>query len=122
MCSLIRSGSRNMHTRLHKGEDTEYYLSKGFKIVAFEANPDLVEYYRDKFARFIEEGTLVIVEGAIVDCDSLGTGEGKIRFYGNKHQSVWGTVCVDWARRTEGLREREITGGCTYGTDRSNFD
>ena len=24
---------------LHRGEDTEFYLKKGFRVVAFEANP-----------------------------------------------------------------------------------
>jgi len=27
---------------LHKGEDSAYYLAKGYCVVAFEANPDLV--------------------------------------------------------------------------------
>ena len=28
---------------LHLGEDTEYYLKKGFRVIAFEANPELVD-------------------------------------------------------------------------------
>ena len=28
---------------MHRGEDTELYLSKGFRVVAFEANPNLVK-------------------------------------------------------------------------------
>ena len=31
---------------MHKGEDTEFYLSKGFKVVGFEADPDLTQYNR----------------------------------------------------------------------------
>ena len=26
---------------MHKGEDTEFYLRKGFRVIAFEADPDL---------------------------------------------------------------------------------
>ena len=27
---------------MHKGEDTEFYLRKGFRVIAIEADPDLV--------------------------------------------------------------------------------
>jgi len=29
---------------LHKGEDAEFYLRKGFRVVAFEADSDLVDF------------------------------------------------------------------------------
>jgi len=28
----------------HKGEDTDFYLKKAFKVVAFEANPKLIAH------------------------------------------------------------------------------
>ncbi len=52
---------------LHKGEDTDFYLKKGFDVVAFEANPDLVKHCKERFINEIQTGQLVIVEGAIVD-------------------------------------------------------
>ena len=27
---------------LHRGEDTAYYVARGFNVIAIEANPDLV--------------------------------------------------------------------------------
>ena len=35
---------------MHKGEDTELYLKKGFRVIAFEADPDLVASARTKHA------------------------------------------------------------------------
>ena len=54
---------------MHKGEDTDFYLRKGFRVVAFEADPDLTGYCRKRFKEFLDSGQLKIVEGAIV---SLG--------------------------------------------------
>ena len=34
---------------LHKGEDTDFYLKKGFSVVAFEADPDLVAACQERF-------------------------------------------------------------------------
>ena len=80
----------------HLGEDTEYYLKKGFKVIAVEANSVLAGDLRKKFASQIEEGRLVIVESAIAD------KEGEIEFFVNE-KSVWGTIYNDWADRNEKL-------------------
>jgi FkbM family methyltransferase len=84
---------------MHKGEDTEFYLRKGFRVVAFEADPDLADRGREKFSVFIDQGQLTIVEGAIVCPDSLKVGQKTITFYKNDTKSVWGTVCSDWVER-----------------------
>ena len=41
---------------MHKGEDTEYYLKKGFNVVSFEADPDLANYGRERFKAAIADG------------------------------------------------------------------
>jgi hypothetical protein len=35
--------------RLRKGEDTNFYLKKGCKFIAFEASPDLVQLCKIRF-------------------------------------------------------------------------
>ncbi len=35
---------------LHRGEDAEFYLRKGFRVVAFEANPDLIQTCQAQFS------------------------------------------------------------------------
>jgi 16S rRNA A1518/A1519 N6-dimethyltransferase RsmA/KsgA/DIM1 with predicted DNA glycosylase/AP lyase activity len=58
---------------LHQGEDTEFYLEKGFEVVAFEADPVLADQCRRKFSDQIADQRLVIVEGAIVDVRNCGS-------------------------------------------------
>jgi len=87
---------------MHKGEDTDFYLKKGFNVVAFEANPELVKFCENKFANEIKEERLIIVEGAIIDpeFDSDSTNP-NILFYRNINMSVWGTIDSNWAKRNE---------------------
>jgi len=84
---------------MHKGEDTEFYLRKGFKVVAFEANPDLVKHCQARFEDYLTRGQLVIVAGAVVEPGILVSGQKKIIFYRNEVLSVWGTICPEWADR-----------------------
>jgi FkbM family methyltransferase len=83
----------------HKGEDTAFYLRKGFRVVAIEANPELVVYCQDRFKEFIDRGRLTLIEGAVIDLASLVKGSNKIPFYKNDCVSIWGTICADWAAR-----------------------
>jgi FkbM family methyltransferase len=87
---------------LHQGEDTEFYLEKGFEVIAFEANPELADHCRRKFAAQIADQRLVIVEGAIVDPASFRPTS-TVKFYQNHANSVWGTVYLEWAQRNESL-------------------
>jgi FkbM family methyltransferase len=87
---------------MHKGEDSDFYLRKGFRVVAFEADPELAAHCRDRFERFVQSGQLLIIEGAIVDQRTLAEGN-RVSFHRNRDNSVWGTVHSDWARRNERL-------------------
>jgi len=88
---------------MHKGEDTAYYLKKGFKVIAFEADPTLAEQCRQKFANEIEKGKLVIVEGAIIEFSTERENKNTVSFFKNNENSVWGTVDSNWADRNEHL-------------------
>ena len=88
---------------MHKGEDTDYYLKKGFRVIGFEADPDLVAVCRSRFAEEIDDGRLIIVNGAISDVIYDKNSAKTIKFYKNKDHSVWGTVSGDWANRNKDL-------------------
>ncbi len=88
---------------MHNGEDTEFYLRKGFRVIGFEADPDLVRFCRSRLKEFIEQGQLTIIEGAIVDPNAIEAGQKKVEFYKNCAMSVWGTVRIDWAERNARL-------------------
>jgi FkbM family methyltransferase len=49
----------------HKGLDAAYYLQKGYKVIAVEANPELCESLREKFSNEITNGQMILVESAI---------------------------------------------------------
>jgi FkbM family methyltransferase len=84
---------------LHKGEDAEFYLKKGFNVVAFEADPDLVEHCARRFREHVAQGRLRIVEGAIAP----ETAGERLTFYKNVQKSVWGTIEASWADRNRRL-------------------
>lgn len=83
---------------MHQGQDTDFYLKKGFEVVGFEANPANVEFCKQRFAQAIDSGRLIIVEGAIVENAAI---DQKVRFYLNKNHSFWGSTADDWAYRNE---------------------
>jgi FkbM family methyltransferase len=80
----------------HAGEDTDFYLKKGFKVVAIEANPDLAGRLRDKFPSNVSDGSLIVVDAAIAESD------GEVDFYTNQ-TSVWGTIRPAMAERNAAL-------------------
>jgi FkbM family methyltransferase len=81
---------------LHHGQDTDFYLKKGYRVVAFEADPANAEFCRQRFAKEIAAGRLTIVEGAITD-----DRRGRVKFYRNADHSLWGCTSQDWALRNE---------------------
>jgi FkbM family methyltransferase len=84
----------------HKGEDTSFYLAKGYRVAAFEANSALVEALKTRFAEAIEAGRLKIYAG-ILKADAR-PGE-KMRFFVNKGQTNWGTADEAWMERNRSL-------------------
>jgi FkbM family methyltransferase len=81
---------------MHLGEDTDFYLKKGFRVVSFEANSTLVQHCRVRFSDAIASGRLVIVHGAVCP----GT-DSTVPFYENLRQTEWGTLNLDWVARNQ---------------------
>src|SRR6266571_4096666 len=75
---------------MHCGEDTEYYLSRGCRVVGIEANPELVNQLREKFSAEISRGQLQIIAKAIA------AKAGRVRFAINRDISVWGSISTDY--------------------------
>jgi FkbM family methyltransferase len=80
---------------LHRGLDTEFYLAKGFRVVAVEADKDLAAAARTKFAGALRDGRLQLVEAAIAE------RAGTVRFFRNNSNSEWGTIDPGFAERNE---------------------
>ncbi|MCU0315338.1 MAG: FkbM family methyltransferase [Fimbriimonadaceae bacterium] len=71
----------------HTGEDTDFYLRKGFKVVAVEADPDLAEALKRKFADPLTRGQLV------VEAKAMFNEPGQtITLFKNTEISAWNTI------------------------------
>src|SRR3954451_24408371 len=79
----------------HKGEDSDFYLKLGYRVVGVEANPELVDQLAARFKQQIEQGSYVIVPCAISASDE------PLTFYVNEKATIWGTTDPTWAARNE---------------------
>jgi FkbM family methyltransferase len=84
---------------MNLGEDTEFYLKKGYRVVGFEADPLLVDHCQKRFAAELASGQLNIAAGVIcADPPASGT----IAFYRSANDQ-WGTICSKWDERNRQL-------------------
>lgn len=88
---------------MHQGFDTEFYLAKGFRVLALEANPALVEAARLRQAEALAAGRLALEDRALW----LEAGQ-RVSFYVNPVTDDWSSVRRDWAEKG-GHRAQEIT-------------
>jgi FkbM family methyltransferase len=68
---------------MNNGDDTAYYLHKGYRVIAVEADPTLVDKARDRFAAEVRDGQLELVNVAI------GSERGIAPFWICDVQSEW---------------------------------
>lgn len=71
---------------LHKGLDTDFYLKKGFRVVAIEAHPHLYRECAIRFAEAIERCDLRLYNVAIA------AQPGEVEFFINEKKDDWGTI------------------------------
>jgi FkbM family methyltransferase len=90
---------------MNNGDDTAYYLSRGFRVIAIEANPLLVEQGSQRFEREIAAGDLVILSIGVSD------REGTFPFYICDADPEWSTFDVSTTRE-KGIDFREMTVSC----------
>jgi FkbM family methyltransferase len=79
---------------LHHGDDTIYYLSLGYRVVAFEADPANVAICETRFADALADGRLRIVVGAIAD--PRMHPDPTVTFYRHEGMSFMGSIEPDW--------------------------
>jgi FkbM family methyltransferase len=78
---------------MNNGDDSAYYLSKGYRVIAVEANPILVQRACERFQTEITSGQMTI--------ESVGISAlaGKALFWINEQKSVFSSLDRDRARR-----------------------
>jgi FkbM family methyltransferase len=90
---------------MNNGDDTAFYLSRGFSVVALEANPALCERAQKRFGTFIDEGRLTIVNAAIWEKNGIA------KFFVNLDNDHWSSLDLGWASRNE-TRCRQVSVPC----------
>lgn len=78
---------------MHRGADTEWYLAKGFRVVAVEANPVLVKDVTQRFASEIASGQLTIENVGI------GPSADTLPFYVNLDNDEWSSFSKHFGTR-----------------------
>ncbi|MGB7548740.1 MAG: FkbM family methyltransferase, partial [Terracidiphilus sp.] len=73
---------------LNNGEDSEFYLKKGFRVVAIEALPALAEAARERLHGYVESGQLTILNLAVAEKD------GPLDFYISENDGL-SSACPD---------------------------
>jgi FkbM family methyltransferase len=84
---------------MNNGDDTGFYLKRGFDVVAVEANPELCQMAEARFAEAIAAGKLTIIKAAIGDHD------GEVTFHVNLDNHHWSSTDINWAGRDDSACE-----------------
>jgi FkbM family methyltransferase len=85
---------------MHTGQDTAFYLKKGFRVVGVEAHPELAAGVAQRLQDDVLADRLRIYDAAIAD------HEGEVTFYANDQKDDWGTTCPEFVARNESLGTR----------------
>jgi len=86
----------------YNGDDTEYYLKKGYNVLAVEANPELINSAQIRFKKEIKEKKLILINKAI----ATKTGE-EIPFFIHPTKAE-GSSCNKQKVTWDGSTPREI--------------
>ncbi len=90
---------------MNNGDDADYYLKKGFRVLAVEANPYLCESAATRLADAVALGRLKILNAAI------WSEYGTTTFFLNLTNDHWSSLDKGWAER-EGSVCKEISVEC----------
>lgn len=93
---------------MHRGDDARFYLAKGFRVVALEANPAFCAEARAGLAAAIAAGRLHVEEAAL-----WHRGGEAISFWLNPVKDDWSSALRDWATKgnhaVQEIRVRSLT-------------
>jgi FkbM family methyltransferase len=78
----------------HTGQDSDFYLKKGFTVVAVDAYPPLCAQLKQRFAVEIAQNRFILIEKAIAK------QAGEIEFYVHSEESIRGTTIPEFGEHT----------------------
>jgi FkbM family methyltransferase len=86
----------------HNGDDSDFYLKKGFDVVAVEANPELVREGAERFHEYIGKKNLNLINKA------LSGEKGTVKFYIHPNKPDWSSCKKDMAE-SDGSRAKAVS-------------
>ena len=95
MSRFVRHSDLVFDLGMNNGDDTDYYLKLGHKVVALEANPALCYKATARFTEAIAQGRLTIVNAAIWEFS------GETDFLVNLDNDHWSSIDPGWAGRDD---------------------
>lgn len=88
---------------MNNGDDTDFYLKKGYRVISIEAIPTLCALAAERFKEFIDCGQLVICNMGV----SLIRGE--LSFFINHNHNEWSSFDRDIASRGHPVTEVRVS-------------
>jgi FkbM family methyltransferase len=86
----------------HNGDDSDFYLKKGFDVVAVEANPELAREGAERFHEHIGKKNLNLINKA------LSGEKGSVMFYVHPNKPDWSSCKKDMAE-SDGSRAKAVS-------------
>lgn len=86
----------------HNGDDTDFYLQKGFNVVAIEANPNLVKEGNIRFAKEIQKNRLTLINKVVSD------NKRRQDFYIHPNKSDWSSAYKEIAE-SDGSKSKIVS-------------
>ncbi|MDH4128868.1 MAG: FkbM family methyltransferase, partial [Spirochaetota bacterium] len=85
----------------HNGDDTDFYLKKGFNVVSVEANLELVKAGVKRFQKFIKDKKLILINKAV------SKNKGMQNFYIHSSKSDWSSCDIKMAE-SDGSQSKAV--------------
>jgi len=86
----------------HNGDDSDFYLKKGFDVIALEANPGLVRDGIKRFRNYIDKKNLILINKIVSD------NIGMQNFYIHPNKPDWSS-CDQKLAESDGSRSKVVS-------------
>lgn len=84
---------------MHRGEDANYYLKRGYNVIAIDANPNIIKYVNKKFEQEVKQKKLRVLNYAIADIDEMHMD------FNISELSLWSSLKKEIADRNQLAKE-----------------
>lgn len=86
----------------HNGDDSDFYLKKGFNVIALEANSELVRKGNKRFRGYVAKKKLVLINKAVSNTT------GRQNFYIHPNKSDWSS-CYQELAESDGSKSKIVS-------------